>query len=192
MIATNSQLSELKIEIKTRFRDIEILMTLLREKEESKQPEDINIIPCLSAIVLLGLYNILEYLLCECINHICDQINSSNTTYFFLKPAIQKALFSQARKNGQKEKMEYLFHHERCQFVPERDQIVNGNIGYANFTSILKNFCIIEENKELPSNRSGINLDTLKDIRNNISHGNTGLYSVRYSYSDVEKFFEYG
>ena len=49
----------------------------------------------------------------------------------------------------------------------------------------------MNKSANLPNNRSQINLDTLKDIRNDISHGNKSLSSVIYTYSDIEHFFDY-
>ena len=190
MIATSNQLSLLKEEIENRSKDISMLMSILHDKQHSTQKEDQDVVPCISPATMLALYNILEYLLCECVNYICDEINSNNVTYFFVQPEIREFLYKLATKCS-REEVERLFHYASCQFIPRRDQAISGNVGHQQLKSLLKRLCIIGEADNLPVNRSGIDLDTLKDIRNNISHGNIGLSSVKYTYSDIEHFFEY-
>lgn len=190
MIATSNQLSALKEEIGNRSKDIDMLISLLHDRLSSAQDKDKDIVPCLSAVVMLGLYNILEYLLSECISFVCDEIKSNNITYFFIQPEIREILYKQATK-CKREEVEKLFHHTSCHFTPERGQVISGNIGFRQLQSILKSFCLLGEENNLPPNRSVITLDTLKDIRNNISHGNKGLSSVEYTYSDIEQFYEH-
>lgn len=190
MIATSNQLSLLKEEIRNRSDDISRLISLLDDKQRSILNYDQNIVPCISATVMLGLYNILEYLLCECINYICDEIKSNNVTYFFIQPGIREILYKQATK-CKREEVEKLFHYASCRFIPDRSLAISGNADFKQLNFILKSFCIMNKSANLPGNRSQINLDTLKDIRNDISHGNKSLSSVIYTYSDIEHFFEY-
>lgn len=170
----------LKKEINKRKDDIQKLLELLKTIDT-----DDELYSVISSAIFLAAYNLIEYLLREVILTICDEINSNNKHYFEIKNEIRKHLFDSAKKEHAQHNIELLFNHSACKFKPNNNSLLSGNVNQRYLRETLEKYAVFVK---WPRTVSLITLDTLKDIRNELSHGHKAFSEIKFSLEDINNF----
>lgn len=173
----------LRKEVNKRKNDLQRLLKLLKTIDS-----DDDLYSTISSAIFLAAYNKIEYLLREVILTICDEINSSNKHYFQIKNGIKKHLFDAAKKEHAQQNLELLFNQSACKFKPHDNKLLSGNVNQKYLKETLENYEVFVT---WPRAASLITLDTLKDIRNELSHGHKAFSEVKYPLEDIKTFIEY-
>lgn len=179
-------LDELRSENRLRLKNLESLLKIAKELE-NKQKEP-TAYCCLCSSICLAAYNQVEYLTRQIILNVCDSIIEKEKHYFDIQQSIQNHLSSIAKKENYQKNIESLLNRIACLYKPETDKITDGNIGFKKLKQILDSYHI-----NIPKwpTSPPLDLDTLKDIRNNLAHGKVAFSENHFISSDLEKFIKY-
>ncbi|WP_050535608.1 MAE_28990/MAE_18760 family HEPN-like nuclease [Yersinia mollaretii] len=167
------------------FNIISLINSLEEERlrlqsEESNQDHDliekrINILK--SALHLMS-YNLVESVARGCIEGIYDHISDNNVNYSSLKEKIQINILDRCIKDNENGKAFFSkvggeISDKIIQASLNLRKEFNGNVSKEVINKISKAYDITLTNS--PECRNGIDLDTLKDIRNELAHGVTSF-----------------
>ena len=188
-------LEALKEDLNQRDKDIKELYSYLVKLDESNELSYI-----LKANLFVMLYNKVEFFFREFIFSIYDEIHDQNINFFDLKPHVQYIIVDYLfPKDSSKDKKHYiiksLFENNINYYKPERKDLANGNIDGELIKNVLKQYCI---NSSQVYCKGEIKLHTLKNIRNQLAHGEESFRSLGRSYTinqvtklkeDIERIF---
>lgn len=172
-------LEALKEDLRKRDEDIDKLYTHLLSLGDEQL---CNIV---KANILVMLYNKVEFFFREFIFSIYDDIHDQEVSFFELKPYIQNIisgyLFPKNSNAEQKHQtLKNLFEDKFKIYKPEKTDIANGNVDGRMFKDILKEYQISDIQFHF---QAEIDLRTLKDIRNQLAHGEKYFSEIGLAYS---------
>lgn len=172
-------LEALKEDLRKRDEDIDKLYTHLLSLGDEQL---CNIV---KANILVMLYNKVEFFFREFIFSIYDDIHDQEVSFFDLKPYIQNIisgyLFPKNSNAEQKHQtLKNLFEDKFKIYKPEKTDIANGNVDGRMFKDILKEYQISDIQFHF---QAEIDLRTLKDIRNQLAHGEKDFSEIGLAYS---------
>lgn len=203
-------LDSLRDEINSRDNNIETLYNHLKRIESEIKIKNKNIIipqdniihisedldalsNILKASIFLMIYNKFEFFVREFILTLYEGIIESEVSFFELKDELQESiaelLFHKNLNKGEKKKqLHQVFMDDKMNYCPHKKQIVNGNVDKKKLKEILSNY-------KIPVKvcfNSAITLDTLKDLRNALAHGEKNFYEqgISYTVDNIEIFKE--
>ncbi|OOF84628.1 hypothetical protein BKG93_06840 [Rodentibacter ratti] len=181
-------LEALKNDLRKRDEDIDKIYTHLISLQD---PELCDIF---KANLFIMLYNKVEFFFREFIFSIYDEIHDQNIAFFELKPHIQTIisgyLFPKDCPTNQKHQtIKNLFQDKVKYYKPEKTDIANGNINGDMFKNILNAYQITGVRIYF---RGEITLHTLKNIRNQLAHGEKDFSEIGrlYTIEQIDKFKE--
>lgn len=172
-------LDALKNDLQKRDKDIDNLYIHLNSLQDT---ELCNIV---KANLLVMLYNKVEFFFREFIFSIYDEIHDQNISFFKLKPHIQNIisgyLFPKNFPKNQKHKtIKNLFQDKVKYYKPEKTDIANGNVDGDMFKDILNVYQITGVQFDI---RGDIKFHTLKNIRNQLAHGEEDFSEIGRLYT---------
>lgn len=188
-------LEALKEDLRQRDEDIEELYLHLAQQNENDELSHI-----LKANLFVMLYNKVEFFFREFIFSIYDEILDRNVLFFQLKPHIQQIitdyLFSKdSTKQKKYDLIKNLFENHITDYKPEKANIANGNIDGKLIKKVLEQYKI---NPSPVYCTGDVKLHTLKNIRNELAHGEKSFSATGKQYSvnqvkqlkeDIERIF---
>ncbi len=201
-------LDSLKEELRNRDDNIEALYTHLEKLDEDIKERDVRdrkeiitfsddldtVSNILRATLFLMIYNKIEFFIREFILTIYEGIAEKEVSFFNLKDELQEniaglLLPQNLSKNKKKNQLHQVFMDDKVTYYPTRQEIVNGNIDKKKLKEILNNY---QFNAIKINFKSPITLDTLKDIRNSLAHGekNFSEQGMSYTTQDFKVFKE--
>ncbi|OOF53849.1 MAE_28990/MAE_18760 family HEPN-like nuclease [Rodentibacter genomosp. 2] len=181
-------LEALKNDLQKRDEDIDKVYTHLISLQ------DLELCDIFKANLLIMLYNKVEFFFREFIFSIYDEIHDQDIAFFELKPHIQTIisgyLFPKDCPTNQKyQTIKNLFQDKVKYYKPEKTDIANGNINGDMFKNMLEAYQITGVHIYF---QGEITLHTLKNIRNQLAHGEKDFSEIGrlYTIEQIDKFKE--
>lgn len=180
-------LSLLKEDVNERKEDIGKLVEVFNaSKDESLKK-------ILGSSIILATYNIIEFIAREVAFYVIDDIKSKEKHVLDVNDEIQKELIKYASEKDRLVSFRLLYDKNYCQITVDKKRIVDGgNIGYKAFKKLLKTFSVDVRGDSFSIKYEGsIDLDTIKDARNDLAHGNKGFRESVYTDDQINKLYKY-
>lgn len=176
------KLYALREELALRHSD---LTTLLGLAENCNK--DDRVYSVVVASICLAAYNQIEFVSRQIVLNTCDEIIRTEKHYFDITKEIKKHLLGTAKKQASETGLESLFARQACTYRPKESDITNGNIDFSTLRRLAETYSIHFSWPRHPT----ITLDTLKDIRNQLAHGETAFSQINYTIADLKEFVAY-
>lgn len=154
-----------------------------------KLPFDDQLINVLKSVIYIMSYNQLEATARSCLESVYDHLDDNEIGYEKLKPCIQKEILTAVIKNHENgNAIHKCIGSDLEKKIPRASlnikKVFNGNVCKDTFIKINKDYDLrVTPSRE---NRDGEDLDTLKNARNDLAHGNKSFseYGATYSTND--------
>jgi len=134
-----------------------------------------QLVDVLKSVIYMMSYNQLESTARSCLENVYDHLEDNQVGYDQLQPNIQKEILTAVIKNHDNgKKIHHIIGSNLNKKIPKASlkikKVFNGNVSRDTFQKINEDYGL----RVMPSaeNRDGIDLDTLKDARNDLAHGN--------------------